>query len=103
GMGYCVLTAANRPTAVETAKGQKAIDFVLSDVILPDGMLGPDVARALIDLHPNAKVLLMSGYTRDAFDHEQISDQQFALIQKPFSPKALSRQIRQILDESVAG
>ncbi len=74
------------------------IDLMLTDVVLPDGMNGPEIARQARRLMPSLKVAYMSGYTGDVLKrHDDFADGSI-LIQKPFAPEDLGRRIRQALD-----
>ncbi|HIJ34125.1 MAG TPA: hybrid sensor histidine kinase/response regulator, partial [Gammaproteobacteria bacterium] len=69
------------------------------DVILPGGMTGPEIIDAARDQHPDMKVLLMSGYTREAMLHRGEITEDIQLIQKPFSSQDLGLALREILEE----
>ena len=61
-------------------------------------MSGPTVAGKVAALRPDIKVLYMSGYTDDAMVHHGVLSQDMPFIQKPFSPVALRKKIREVLD-----
>jgi two-component system cell cycle sensor histidine kinase/response regulator CckA len=60
-------------------------------------MSGPKVAEKVAALRPGIKVLYMSGYTDDAVVHHGVLSQEMPFIQKPFSPVALRKKIREVL------
>jgi len=96
--GYTVLIASSGDEALSLAKDfPKPIDLIATDVVMP-GLGGRDLARRLIAMHPNAKVLFMSGYTDDAMLRHGIPEPGTAFLQKPFSGPALTQKIREILD-----
>ncbi len=97
-LGYNVLSASSGEEALEVAsEHQDEIDLLLTDVILP-GIKGQDLAKQLLNRCPGVNVLFMSGYLCPSMAHND-SDQGFeAFIQKPFSPNALLRKIRKLLD-----
>ena len=97
-LGYNVLSAASGEEALEMAdKNQNDIDLLLTDVVLP-GIKGQDLAKQLLHRCPDVNVLFMSGYLCPSMAHSD-SEQGFeAFIQKPFSPNALLRKIRKLLD-----
>jgi len=97
-LGYNVLSASSGEEALEVAsEHQDEIDLLLTDVILP-GIKGQDLAKQLLNRCPGVNVLFMSGYLCPSMAHSD-SDQGFeAFIQKPFSPNALLRKIRKLLD-----
>ncbi len=71
---------------------------MLTDVVLPDGMHGPEVARKAHQLPPSLKVIYISGYTGEVLKrHDDFVDGSI-LIQKPFEPEDMARKIRQVLD-----
>ena len=97
-LGYAVLEAHDGPSARELWQSETRIDLLLSDVILPGGMAGPDIAAAALIHRPELKILYMSGYTDDAIVHHGRLDPDIELIQKPFVKTALARRVRLILD-----
>jgi len=62
------------------------------------GMDGRTLAQRLSGVRPEFKVLFMSGYTSDAVLHNGIVDEGTPFIQKPFTPDALARRVRTVLD-----
>jgi len=99
GQGYRVLEAANGPKALEVVAAQhEPIHLVVSDVVMPE-MSGRTLVEQLRTRLPTLKVLFVSGYTDDAIVRHGIIDATYGFLQKPFSPQALSRKVREILDE----
>lgn len=100
GQGYSVTTAANGQEALAAADNDdKPFDLLLTDVIMP-GISGRVLADQLSKKYPALKVLYMSGYTDNAIVHYGILEPGIEFIQKPFSPVALSRKIRSLLDRT---
>jgi len=98
--GYDVIEAANGTHALDVAQGHHGpIHLLLSDVVMP-GMSGPALAAALAPLHPETKVLYVSGYTGGFAVHNGLLDARMRLLQKPFSRDALLQKVRQTLDAS---
>jgi YesN/AraC family two-component response regulator len=92
-----VLEAGDGEEALNAATQHKeAIHLLLTDMIMP-GMKGPAVAEKLESLHPETKVLFMSGYS--GFVSRGLVDPHAALISKPFTREELLRKIRQVLGE----
>ena len=96
--GYRVLTAPDGPTALKLLDGGTHIDFLLTDVVLPNGMNGRDLSEAVRKLRPVVKILYVTGYTRNAIIHHGRLDPDIDLLTKPFTADALTRKIRRILD-----
>ena len=96
--GYHVLEAASGEEALAIYKQHEGqIDLVMTDVVMPK-MSGRELAQSLEVLHPGIKVLYMSGYTDDAIVRHGLLDQEIAFLQKPFTPDALMRKVREVLD-----
>jgi PAS domain S-box-containing protein len=93
--GYTVLEAGDGEEALSLAGQYKEqIHLLLTDMIMP-GMNGPAVAEKLALLHPEARVLFMSGYT--GFVSRGLIDPHAVLVSKPFTREELLRKIRQVL------
>ena len=96
--GYKVVEASGGEEAIRLCRNHKGpIHLLITDVVMPK-MSGKDVARRLQMVHPETKVLFMSGYTDEAIVHHGIVDSHIAFIQKPFSETALMQKIRDVLD-----
>jgi CheY-like chemotaxis protein len=97
--GYTVLEAGDATEALAVAEDHgKPIDLLLSDVIMPNAGDTPLIDR-LRRIHPDLRVLYMSGYTDDAIIHHGVLDEGTAFLQKPFTPQALAQKVRDVLDE----
>jgi signal transduction histidine kinase len=100
--GYAVLEAPNGDTALRLAAGHHGpIHLLLTDVVMP-GLSGRQLAEQLAQLRPDMKVLYASGYADHAIVHHGILEPGIAYLQKPFTPDALGRRVRQLLDSSPA-
>ena len=62
-LGYRVIVTRNAPAALDILRGPEKIDLLFSDVVMPGGMFGPELAREAARLRPGLKILLTSGYT----------------------------------------
>jgi CheY-like chemotaxis protein len=99
--GYEVLEAPGGPEAIQLAgEYHGRIDALVTDVVMPQ-MRGTEVARALTAMRPALKVLYMSGYTDDDRFRQEAGSEAFAFLAKPFTPTALARRVREVLDASV--
>ncbi len=97
--GYDLIEAENGKKALQVCKknNDKLIHLLITDVIMPD-MGGSELAKKLEKLKPNMKILYISGYTDNAIVHHGVLDAGVAFLQKPFSPQALARKVREVLD-----
>lgn len=98
-VGYTVLAAAQGQAAIELSRQYAGrIDLVVSDVRMP-GLSGYDVVERLRLLRPEMPVLFMSAYNDDARVMAASESAAFAYLQKPFTPDALIRRVRECLDQ----
>ncbi len=98
--GYTVLEASSGQDALNLAeKYPRVIDLVVSDVVMP-GMSGRQFAEALRARRPDFRLMFISGYTDDAVVRHGIVKAEEAFLQKPFSPNALARKVREVLDST---
>jgi CheY-like chemotaxis protein len=97
--GYTVLEAPGGEEALRICGAHPApIHLLLTDVVMPR-MSGRELAERLTRLRPETRVLFMTGYTDDAVFRHGIRGGDPALIEKPFTPDALSRKIRETLEK----
>jgi signal transduction histidine kinase/CheY-like chemotaxis protein len=95
--GYNVLEARSGGDALTLCGQHKApIHLLLTDLVMPH-MSGRQLAERLLAVRPEMKVLYMSGYTNDAIIRDRIRHSKLAFIQKPITPEALVRKIRESL------
>ena len=100
GLGYQVIEAVDGDEALVLAgDGERSIDLLLSDVVLPGGMNGVQLAEAMCVTRPGLKVLFMSGYPRDTVLHVGRIDPGVNYLAKPFTPDALARKVRAVLED----
>ncbi|MGH7504900.1 MAG: response regulator, partial [Longimicrobiales bacterium] len=101
--GYAVLEAANGVEALRVCDGHTgSIDLVVTDVVMPE-MGGGELAERLKQVLPGVPVLMMSGYAEDAVLRHGIAESHGWFLEKPFTPDALVRKVREVLDTSDAG
>jgi len=97
--GYRVLEAASGSAALLVWKKYGTqIDLLLTDMIMPDGLTGRELAKQLLAQEPGLKVVYSSGYDDDPEGTAFISRGTAAFLQKPYTPKKLIQTVRQCLD-----
>jgi two-component system, cell cycle sensor histidine kinase and response regulator CckA len=97
--GYTVVEAENGDAALRVARAWMGapFDLLLTDVVMPR-MSGKVLAEQIKELFPASTVLFISGYTDNAIVHHGQLDPGIIFLQKPFSPAALARKVREVLD-----
>ncbi|MFO0745024.1 MAG: PAS domain-containing protein [Myxococcota bacterium] len=96
--GYKVFESHDGVHALALAKARKEpIDLLLTDVVMP-AMGGRLLAEHLAVVHPETRVLFMSGYTDDAVVRHGVLESGVAFLQKPLTPELLTRRVREVLD-----
>ena len=97
--GYQVLVADNGEDALRVcAEHGGEIDLMLTDVVMP-GLRGPELAERVLDLHPDTRVILMSGYAEETA-LKGVIDKDMPFVAKPFTLQRLLEQIRCELDRA---
>jgi PAS domain S-box-containing protein len=102
--GYTVFAAQNGPEAI--AMFQQAvtpIDLLLTDMIMPGGLNGGEVAMKLQGISSELKVIYMSGYTNHVLVDRTLLGKMAAFLQKPFTPEVLLRELRNVLGRERSG
>lgn len=97
-LGYDVLEAGRGAEAIALISAGRRFDLLLTDIVLPDGMNGRELADEVARLSPTTQVVFMSGYTENAIVHHGRLDQDVTLLQKPFRKSELARVVRRMLD-----
>ena len=97
-MGYEVVETPNAAKALELLERDGGFDLLFSDVVLPGGMNGPQLAQLAVHKVPGLRALLASGYPRDALTGLDGELGRVALLTKPYSRDDLARSVRQALD-----
>jgi len=98
-LGYDVLEAADARAALRVLEARCGkIDLLFTDVILPGGMTGADLAAKARESCPALRVLFTTGYARDAIVHHGRLDPGVQLLAKPFAFDLLAAKVREMLD-----
>ncbi len=97
GRGYRVEESNNAFEALTLIRRNPSFDLVVTDVIMPQ-MSGKELCDQIRSQLPRIRVLLISGYTNDALAHHGVLDEGLSFLEKPFSPSALLRKVRDVLN-----
>ena len=93
-LGYQVFSAADGHQAIELMQGDVPVDLLFTDVVMPGGINGVELARRARQLRPDMAVLYTSGYTQNAIIHQGRLDPGVLLLSKPYPRAELARMIR---------
>ncbi|QIQ87798.1 PAS domain S-box protein [Erythrobacter sp.] len=97
-MGYDVTSAANAPEALDAIRGSDTFDLMFTDVIMPGGMNGQELAEEAREIDPQLKVLFTSGYPAFAFDSLGLEERNdLRILRKPYKAAALREAIANML------
>lgn len=97
-LGYRVMPVVDGPAAIRLLESGNRFDLLLTDVVLPGGMSGRQVADAVSQRQPDIRILYASGYSDNAIVHHGRLDHDVEFLSKPFSQTQLATKVRRILD-----
>jgi len=105
-LGYTTVTANNSKQALEVLESNTAIDLLFTDVIMPGGSDGYELALAARELYPSLKVLITSGFTKKHDEYVNGEGKYYSrlaanLLNKPYDKSSLATAVRSVLDEEV--
>jgi PAS domain S-box-containing protein len=97
-LGYKVVSATNGVGAMEVVRAREDIDLLFTDVVMPGGLNGPQLAAEAKKIRPGLKVLFTSGYTENAIVHHGRLDRGVILLSKPYRRAELAAKVRSALN-----
>jgi CheY-like chemotaxis protein len=97
GLGYRVVSASDGVAAMGVLTARNDIDLLFTDVVMPGGLNGRQLADAAWAVKPGLKVLFSSGYTENAIVHHGRLDRGAHLLSKPYGRLELARKVRETL------
>jgi two-component system cell cycle sensor histidine kinase/response regulator CckA len=100
GRGYQVLEAGDANEAMRLLAEGTHIDLLFTDVVLPNGMNGSQLAREVLRKNPETRVLFTSGYAAETELTEALPGQHIELLAKPYRQTDLTLKVREILDRA---
>jgi CheY-like chemotaxis protein len=100
-LGYRPVEAASGRDALGLLERDPSVQLLFSDVLLPGGMTGFELARQAVERWPELKILFTSGYTEKAVLPDDVAERGWQLVPKPYRWADLGRKIAEILAERV--
>jgi PAS domain S-box-containing protein len=97
-LGYRTLEAENAKAALKILAAHPEIDLLFTDIVMPGGMSGTELAREAKRLYPKLKILLTSGYTARAMANGFHDIEGLELLNKPFRKRDLAARLRSVLE-----
>jgi two-component system, cell cycle sensor histidine kinase and response regulator CckA len=95
--GYTVIEAKSGEEALQQiCARENAPDLLITDVVMPH-MDGPTLIREVRELHPDLKVIFISGYAEDSFRKRLDADSNIHFLPKPFSLKQLAGKVKEVI------
>ena len=99
---YNILEAGDGPSALKILESDRRIDLMITDVGLPGGMNGRQVADAARSSRPDLKVLFITGYAENAAVGNGHLDPGMEILAKPFAMSTLANKVREMIESPVA-
>jgi CheY-like chemotaxis protein len=98
--GYRILEAGSGAEALQVwQRHANTIDLVVTDVVMPGGMSGRELAVKLLASHPRLKIIFTSGYNMEETNTDFFRRGGAAFLQKPYTRIDLARAVREVLDK----
>lgn len=98
-LGYQTISAANGNEALDLLKQNPAISLLFTDVVMPGGLNGRELALQAVAINPELPVLFTSGYAEDAIVHQGRLERGVHLLAKPYRRMDLANKLRDVLDQ----
>ena len=100
--GYRVLEAASGNEALPVWNEHEAkIDLLLTDMVMPGGLSGRELAAKFLEKKASLKVIYTTGYSQDAFAHNLALEEGLNFLAKPYAPQKLAQTVRRCLDHAL--
>jgi CheY-like chemotaxis protein len=98
-LGYSVVEAGSAAQAMEALQAGKKIDLVFSDVVMPGGMSGFDLAQWMRTGAPAVPIVLTSGFAEDVARAGEAASLDLEILRKPYSGTELARALRKAIED----
>jgi signal transduction histidine kinase/ActR/RegA family two-component response regulator/HAMP domain-containing protein len=97
--GYHILEASSGKEALDVWNRQaNEIDLLLTDMVMPEGLSGMELAKQLLATRPRLKVVFTSGYTANEVNQEMLAQTRASFLSKPYTHTELAKAVRDCLD-----
>jgi CheY-like chemotaxis protein len=96
-IGYQVLEASDGSKALDILGQDQPVDLVFTDLVMPGGISGREVAARARELKPGIKVVLTSGYAEDLVHGEELERERLKVLRKPYRQAELAAVLREVL------
>jgi len=101
--GYRIVEAGSGREALEVWRAYAGeIDLLLTDMVMPEGISGVELAVQLLASRPGLKIIFTSGYTADEVNSEVLAKTRARFLQKPYAHSELAKTIRDCLDKKIS-
>jgi nitrogen-specific signal transduction histidine kinase len=97
-LGYRVIVTRDAPAALEILRGPESIHLLFTDVVMPGGMFGTELAKEAAHLRPALKILLTSGHTEHPLDTTDGDGREVRILNKPYRRHDLAAMLRAVLN-----
>jgi CheY-like chemotaxis protein len=99
--GYQILEATSGKDALDVwNQNTRQVDLLLTDMVMPEGVSGVELAEKLLAAQPGLKIIFTSGYTADEVSPEVLSRTRAQFLQKPYNHASLAKAVRNCLDKN---
>ena len=100
-LGYRVLVASDARQALQVLAAEPGIDLLFTDIVMPGGMNGSELAEQATRSHPGLRVLLASGFAEKAIARNGRARFAAKLLNKPYTVAELAKRVRAVLDDGL--
>lgn len=97
GFGYSVMESQDGPSALDIIRNDETIDLLFTDIVMPGGMTGIELAREARKIRPDIKVLLTSGFSEAMVQNGGQPGETINVLSKPYRSQELARKIQEVL------
>ncbi len=97
-LGYRIEAVAAGPDALDVLRQDQSFDLLFTDVVMPKGMSGIELAKHARGIKHDLRVLLTSGYPEEVFQQQGTPEPDMPLLRKPYRRKELADALRKVLE-----